>query len=412
MGLAGVGGPKDRGEGTGPPPPPRPPNGVVLSWVAGRGSGPVPIQRSYHAAKIGPSRPLSNTPQSPFGVNHVGIVSEYGESFPSSWVWHRSPHGQAATGLVSLTLNPLLHTDPTRAGGCGISDELWGQRALFQRDDYSLTAGTTQARTRRRVLPDMDLAPDLGARIGSLTWYRRRRHLRRAVRAHLAALAGLRDPDLRLCAPRARRQRVAGGQGPGDRAARQGRRHGDARRRDQPRRPARRHARAADHQRQRQARLGRRSDGRAQALGRRRRRRRAGRVADRQGARARPDPVEHAGRDDARPPHRQVAAAPARAARVPRQFRAQARGRAGRRRARAQADPDRDRSHAAAHPGARSARASIARHARRERRPRRSRPTSSRSAAASRSPESAPTASSTSSWSSSARRPARSSSAG
>jgi hypothetical protein len=53
---------------------------------------------------------------------------------------------------------------------------LWGQRALFTRHDYGLEAGGGGAKARpgliQRHFPDFDITPDLGSRIGTLTWYR------------------------------------------------------------------------------------------------------------------------------------------------------------------------------------------------------------------------------------------------
>ncbi len=91
-----------------------------------------------------------------------------------------------------MTLNPHLHSDPIHAGGFGTSDEFWGQRALFLRNDHGLDqgGGTTalsfgrpsaipEAPARkgfadrlRARYPDFELVPDLGSRIGTLQWYR------------------------------------------------------------------------------------------------------------------------------------------------------------------------------------------------------------------------------------------------
>lgn len=88
-------------------------------------------------------------------------------------MWHTSSQRPSRQGLLNLTLNPLFHSDPSLAGGCGIIDDFGGQRALFLRNDYPATVHTASpAKPRLRVLPDVDFAPDLGARIGSLTWYR------------------------------------------------------------------------------------------------------------------------------------------------------------------------------------------------------------------------------------------------
>src|ERR1044072_2479462 len=104
------------------------------------------------------------------------MVSEFGESFPSSWVWHRLSHRCAAQGLLNLTLNPAFHSDFTHAGGVGTCDDLWGQRALFLRNDHDLSmgggAGAPAKVVRKGRFADFDLTPDLGSRIGTLTWYR------------------------------------------------------------------------------------------------------------------------------------------------------------------------------------------------------------------------------------------------
>lgn len=78
---------------------------------------------------------------------------------------------------VSLTLNSRFHSDRSQAGGFGkMSDDLWGQRALFQRDDIGQPTAAALAPARpgllQRYFPDFEFAPDLGSRIGSLTWYR------------------------------------------------------------------------------------------------------------------------------------------------------------------------------------------------------------------------------------------------
>lgn len=91
-------------------------------------------------------------------------------------MWHESPHERVRNGLLNLTLSPAFHSDHRRAGGFGTSDDLWGQRALFQRNDHELAAGggagASALSARLGRLRDLDLAPDLGSRIGSLTWYR------------------------------------------------------------------------------------------------------------------------------------------------------------------------------------------------------------------------------------------------
>jgi murein DD-endopeptidase MepM/ murein hydrolase activator NlpD len=73
------------------------------------------------------------------------------------------------------------------AGGGDIFDDgvFGGHRALFLRNDHGLELGggataalaavpgtALSTELKRRVFADLDLAPDLGARIGSLTWYR------------------------------------------------------------------------------------------------------------------------------------------------------------------------------------------------------------------------------------------------
>jgi murein DD-endopeptidase MepM/ murein hydrolase activator NlpD len=76
-----------------------------------------------------------------------------------------------------LTLSPAFHS-PDPAGGFGsIAIDLWGQRALFQRDSLGVPFGGQGEAPRRegllaRHFPDCEIAPDLGSRIGSLTWYR------------------------------------------------------------------------------------------------------------------------------------------------------------------------------------------------------------------------------------------------
>ena len=77
-----------------------------------------------------------------------------------------------------MTLSTPFHSDLGLAGGCGTTsnDDLWGQRALFTRNDYGLEGGGGSVRARpgliQRHFPDLDLTPDLGSRIGTLTWYR------------------------------------------------------------------------------------------------------------------------------------------------------------------------------------------------------------------------------------------------
>lgn len=102
---------------------------------------------------------------------------------------HRSPQGGEHNGLLNLTLNALFHSDPVFAGGGGTFDDgvFGGHRALFLRNDHGLELGggasvspalavvpgtALSTRLKRRVFANLDLAPDLGARIGSLTWYR------------------------------------------------------------------------------------------------------------------------------------------------------------------------------------------------------------------------------------------------
>jgi murein DD-endopeptidase MepM/ murein hydrolase activator NlpD len=75
------------------------------------------------------------------------------------------------------------------AGGGGTFDDgvFGGHRALFLRNDHGLELGgggvvtpafaaapgtALTTKLKRRVFADLDLAPDLGSRIGSLTWYR------------------------------------------------------------------------------------------------------------------------------------------------------------------------------------------------------------------------------------------------
>jgi murein DD-endopeptidase MepM/ murein hydrolase activator NlpD len=105
------------------------------------------------------------------------MVDEFGESFPSSILWHNSPQEGDESGLLNLTLNPAFHSDLTLAGGHGETDDLWGQRALFLRDDNQLSSGGGSASvlaggSRKRSFAHLDLAPDLGSGIGTLTWYR------------------------------------------------------------------------------------------------------------------------------------------------------------------------------------------------------------------------------------------------
>lgn len=102
---------------------------------------------------------------------------------------HGSPQDWERNGLLNLTLNALFHSDPVFAGGGGIFDDegFGGHCALFLRNDHGLELGggatgapslaavsgtALSTRLKRRVFADLDLAPDLGARIGSLTWYR------------------------------------------------------------------------------------------------------------------------------------------------------------------------------------------------------------------------------------------------
>lgn len=100
---------------------------------------------------------------------------------------HRSPQDAASIGLLNLTLNPVFHSDSIHAGGAArFDDGFWGHRALFQREGLSTDqggGGTSRAlalvpkvpsrldRLRAR-LDDIDLVPDLGARIGSRDWFR------------------------------------------------------------------------------------------------------------------------------------------------------------------------------------------------------------------------------------------------
>lgn len=91
--------------------------------------------------------------------------------------------------MLNLTLNALFHSDSVFAGGGGTFDDgvFGGHHALFLRNDHGLELGgggvatrtfasvpgtALSTRLKRRILPNLDLAPDLGARIGSLTWYR------------------------------------------------------------------------------------------------------------------------------------------------------------------------------------------------------------------------------------------------
>jgi len=102
---------------------------------------------------------------------------------------HRSPQGGERIGPVNLTLNALFHSDPVFAGGGGTFDDgvFGGHRALFLRNDHGLELGggasvspafppvpgtALSTKLKRRVFANLDLAPDLGARIGTLTWYR------------------------------------------------------------------------------------------------------------------------------------------------------------------------------------------------------------------------------------------------
>lgn len=82
-----------------------------------------------------------------------------------------------------MTLNPAFHSHSTLAGGVGTSDDdLWGQRALFLRNDHDHHLGggavalypspAPAPKMRAGRFADFDLTPDLGSRIGSLTWYR------------------------------------------------------------------------------------------------------------------------------------------------------------------------------------------------------------------------------------------------
>ncbi|MDT8759295.1 M23 family metallopeptidase [Sphingomonas psychrotolerans] len=88
-----------------------------------------------------------------------------------------------------MTLNALFHSDSVFAGGGDIFDDgvFGGHRALFLRNDHGLELGggavvtpafppvpgtALSTKLKRRVFADLDLAPDLGARIGTLTWYR------------------------------------------------------------------------------------------------------------------------------------------------------------------------------------------------------------------------------------------------
>lgn len=89
--------------------------------------------------------------------------------------------------VLNLTLNPLFHSGSTHAGGCGtFDDEFWGHHALYLREDLSTGEGGGGTSRALVLVPkattlidrlfarfgDLDLAPDLGARIGTLTWYR------------------------------------------------------------------------------------------------------------------------------------------------------------------------------------------------------------------------------------------------
>jgi murein DD-endopeptidase MepM/ murein hydrolase activator NlpD len=110
-------------------------------------------------------------------------------AFPLSRLPHRSPQHRERNRVLNLTLNALLHSDSVFAGGGDTFDD-WvsgGHRALFLRNDHGLELGgggvatsafaaapgtALSTKLKRRVFADLDLAPDLGARIGSLTWYR------------------------------------------------------------------------------------------------------------------------------------------------------------------------------------------------------------------------------------------------
>lgn len=109
--------------------------------------------------------------------------------FPLSRRLHRSPQGRERNGVLNLTLNALFHSDPVFAGGGGTFDDgvFGGHSALFLRNDHGQDVGgggmaaaahmaapgtALSTRLKRSFFADVDLAPDLGARIGSLTWYR------------------------------------------------------------------------------------------------------------------------------------------------------------------------------------------------------------------------------------------------
>jgi murein DD-endopeptidase MepM/ murein hydrolase activator NlpD len=109
--------------------------------------------------------------------------------FPLPRHLHRSPQARERSGVLNLTLNALFHSDLVFAGGGGTFDDgvFGGHRALFLRNDHGLELGggavvtpafppvpgtALSTRLKRRVFANVDLAPDLGARIGTLTWYR------------------------------------------------------------------------------------------------------------------------------------------------------------------------------------------------------------------------------------------------
>ena len=62
------------------------------------------------------------------------------------------------------------------AGGIGRGDDFWGQRILFLRNDHELSFGgggiAAPVAARKGRFSHLDLAPDLGSRIGTLTWWR------------------------------------------------------------------------------------------------------------------------------------------------------------------------------------------------------------------------------------------------
>ncbi len=89
--------------------------------------------------------------------------------------------------LLNLTLTRALHSNWTHAGGCGsVDDDFWGHHALFLREDLSTGEGGGGTSRALVLVPkpktlidrlfarfgDVDLVPDLGSRIGTLTWYR------------------------------------------------------------------------------------------------------------------------------------------------------------------------------------------------------------------------------------------------